>query len=346
MWKHGPRNLLEVSRRTGIPFTSVYHRVGKLEAEAGRVAHLIPKVSSLGMSNLTVQIAARPGFEDDVTKALKIPGWWQSITSSEAPFTHHSTHAVPVKFTNEFRKYLRRLIQMRLATQIRVIPTGNSYPNFPNFSYYNASSKEWRFEWDKWISGLKRHSITRSVEDPSDYHTAVDKRDLLIVQELQNNARATFADMAPVLGISLQGVKYHYDKKLVPSGIVKNFGFDVVPYPNGISAQHIVSLTFANKPAMNRFFSAIPELFFVEEASKALKSNTLIIRTYVPQTQVRSMLAFFSELAKARLLHTYSTVRLNPADTEVQTIQPDLFVNQHGWVFDSRRYNSQLSKLR
>jgi len=345
MWRFGPRNLLEVSRRTGIPFTSVYHRVGKLEAEAGRVAHLIPKASSLGLLQLTVHLAAKPGFEDRATRALKIPGWWQSITSSEAPFTHHSTHAVPVKCVNEFRKYLRRLMQIGVATQIRVIPTGDSYPNFPNFSYYDASAKAWRFDWNRWISALKRRGIEQVVEDPSDYRTIVDKRDLLIVQEMQNDGRATFADMAPVLGISLQGVKYHYDKKLAPSGIVRNFGFDVIPYPSGISARHIVTLAFTNRAALNRFFSSLREMFFVEEISKVLKSNTLIARTYVPQTQVRSMFAFFSELARARILHTYSAVRLT-ADGETQTVQPQLFVNQHGWEFNGRRYNAELSKLR
>lgn len=62
MWRFGPRNLLEVSRRTRIPFTSVYHRVGKLEAETGRVSYLIPKASKLGMVQLTAQVAAKPGL--------------------------------------------------------------------------------------------------------------------------------------------------------------------------------------------------------------------------------------------------------------------------------------------
>src|SRR3989304_7389860 len=66
MWKFGPRNLLEVSRKTGIPFTSVYHRVGKLESETGRGAYLVPKKSKIGMVQLTAQIAAKPGREDKV----------------------------------------------------------------------------------------------------------------------------------------------------------------------------------------------------------------------------------------------------------------------------------------
>lgn len=346
MWKFGPRNLLEVSRRTGIPFTSVYHRVGKLEGKTGRVAYLVPKVSSLGMVTLNVQVKAKPGCEHKVTKALKIPGWWQSISSCETPFTHNSIHAVPAKFVNDFRKYLQRLPQMRLTTQQRVIPTGDFLPNFPNFAYYNAAAKEWKFDWNKWLLSLKRPKPAKTIEDPHDYRTIVDKRDLLIVRELQRNARATFADMAPVLGISLQGVKYHFDKKLVPSGIVKELGFDITPYPQDIAANHEVTLVFTNKIAMNRFFSILGELFFVQGVRKILRSNALLIRTYVPQSQLLNMFNFFSELAKARLLQTYSTVRLSVAGEEVQTIQPKLFKDQAGWAFDARKFNSDLSKLR
>lgn len=346
MWKFGPRNLLEVSRRTGIPFTSVYHRVSKLEGESGRVAYLVPQVSRLGLVQLTVQVAAKPGREEEVTKALKLPSWWQLVSNCEPPITHHSTHAVPVKFVNEFRKYLRRLSQIGLVTQLRVIPTGDSRPNFPNFSYYDPSEKLWRFDWRGWLSTLKRRTFSRTIEDPADYRTMVDRRDLLIVRELQRNARATFAQMAPVLGISLQGVKYHFDKKLVPSGIVKYFGFDITPYPHDLSARHEIILNFTNRLALNRFYSSMTEMFFVQDAAKVLKSNSLLIQTYVPQNQVRGMFDLFSELAKARILQSYSAVRLSSADGERQTVQPALFADQKGWEFDIRKYSSDLSKLR
>jgi len=77
MWKYGPRNLLEVSRRTGIPFTSVYHRVAKLEAKSKRVASLMPQVSGLGLVRIVVLVSANPGCEDRVTAALKLPNYWR-----------------------------------------------------------------------------------------------------------------------------------------------------------------------------------------------------------------------------------------------------------------------------
>jgi hypothetical protein len=152
--------------------------------------------------------------------------------------------------------------------------------------------------------------------------------------------------MAPVLGISLQGVKYHFDKKLVPSGIVQQFGFDITPYPHDISANHEVMLVFANKLAMNQFFSLLRELFFVQGVTKILKSNALLIRTYVPQSQLRNMFDFFSELARARILQSYSAIRLSVTGGEVQTILPELFKDQKGWDFDVRKISSDLSKLR
>jgi len=346
MWKYGPRNLLEVSRRTRIPFTSVYHRVGKLEAKAGNVARLVPKISQLGMVQMVVLVAACPGLEDKVTAALKIPSLWQSVTPSEAPFTHHSVHAVPVKFVRDFRRYIGRLSEMKLSTHQRIIPVGDYVPNFPNFSYYNSNTKEWRFEWGKWLSGIKRLKPTKTIEDPDDYPVVADRKDLLIVRELEKNVRTSFAAMSPVLGISLQGVKYHYDKKLVPSGIVQHFELQVIPYPNEVSAYHEVMLDFMNRVSMNRFLSMLGELFFVLGVTKALRANSLLVRTYIPQSRLQSMFDFFSEMARARILESYAAVRLNFARKQTQPIPYGLFDDEKGWTFDLRNCISKLSKLR
>src|SRR3990170_6586648 len=69
MQEFGPRNLLEVSRRTGIPFTSVYNRVNKLEATSGALVHLNPMLSKLGLVSLTVLTNAKPGYEAEVEQA-------------------------------------------------------------------------------------------------------------------------------------------------------------------------------------------------------------------------------------------------------------------------------------
>ncbi len=344
MWKYGPRNLLEVSRRTGIPFTSVYHRVAKLEKKSDRIAVLIPQLSKLGLMRIIVLVNAKPGSEDEITAALKLPNLWQSVNRCEGPFTHVSIQLVPVRFIKNFRKYVKRLSELDLVSGSKLIFTGPYIPNFPTFKYYKPSFNEWTFEWPRWLIALRKKP-TEKLVDPESYVTLTDKKDILIVKELEKNARRSFADMAPVFGISLQGVKYHYDKKLVPLGIVKYFAFEVRPYPEEVAAYHEVLLKFINNLSMNRFFSLIGELFFVMGVAKVLRQNSLVVRTYTLQNQIPSLFVFLSQMAKQGTVESYSALRQDFTGRETQSISYELFDEEKGWTFDLKKCLSELSKL-
>jgi DNA-binding Lrp family transcriptional regulator len=344
MWKYGPRNLLEVSRRTHIPFTSVYHRVAKLEAKSRRVVALVPQVSKLGLVRVIVLVTANPGSEDRVTMALEVPNYWRSVNRCEGTFTHFSAHFVPNKCLKQFKSYVKRLAELDLITHSSIMLTGEYIPNFPNFQYYNPATNEWTFPWGRWLASLKRRP-SEAIEDPASYKILADKKDMLIVKELEKNARKSFAELAPLLGISLQGVKYHYDKKLVPTGIVKYFGFDVLPYPEEVSAYHEILLKFTNSKNMNRFYSLMAEFFLVLGVAKVLRQNSLLIRTYTLQTQVQSLFTFLSQMAQEGFLDSYSAVRSDFAERDVQTISYELFDEEEGWIFDLKIDLSELSKL-
>ena len=344
MWKYGPRNLLEVSRRTGIPFTSVYHRVAKLEAKSKRVAALIPQVSALGLERVVVLVSANPGCEDKVTEALKVPNYWRSVNRCEGVFTHFSVQLVPVKFLKQFKQYVKRLHELGLVTKPTIIPTGEYIPNFPNFSYYRPANSEWTFQWGSWLAALNKKP-TETIEDPEGYEIRADEKDMLIVKELEKNGRKSFAELAPLLGISLQGVKYHYDKKLIPAGIVKYFGFDVLPYPKEVSAYHEILLSFRNSQDMNRFFSLRRELFFVLGVSKVLNRNELIVGTYILQNRVPSLFAFLSDMAKEGRVESYSAIRQNLVDRDLRTISYELYSEDEGWDFNLKKKLAELSKL-
>jgi DNA-binding Lrp family transcriptional regulator len=344
MWKFGPRNLLEVSRRTGIPFTSVYHRVAKLEAKSKRIAAVIPQVSKLGMLRLVVLATASPGSEDRLTTAMRIPNLWRSANRCEGSFTHFSVHTVPVRFLKEFKTYVRRIAELGLITQSKIILTGDYVPNFPGFKYYDSVSNQWTFRWSRWLAMLKKES-SKTIRDPADYTVLMDKKDILILKELEKNARRSLTDLAPLLGMSLQGVKYRYDKKLVPSGSVKYTAFDVLPYPEEVSACHEVLLKFTSGRAMNKFFSLVDELFFVLGVAKVLRENSLMVRTYTLQSQVANLFAFISQMAEEGMLESYSAIRQDFTGREVQTISYELFDDEAGWTFDLRKCLLDLSKL-
>ena len=346
MWRYGPRNLLEVSRQTGIPFTSVYHRVERIESRSGPVVQLVPALSKLGMVRVVALATARLGCEEAVTRALTAPNLWSAIDSCEGSFTHDSVHSVPFQFLDQFTDYLDHLSRTNLVTDLRIIRTGDYLPNFPDFTYYNPNDHEWAFPWDAWLSEAVDATPTLAPRDPSTYETEADKKDLLIVKELEVNARKSYSELGSLLGISLYGVKYHFDKKLLPQGIVSNFHFNVIPYAKELSAFHEIMLEFQSAEGMGKFVSLIPRLFFVIGFSKVLKQNTILLRTYILESQLRRLFAFFSELAKAGVLASYSVIRKDLQSRRTQTISYELFDEQEGWKIDFDKCRTQLEPVR
>ncbi len=329
----GPRNLLKVSRRTGIPFTTVYHRVGKLESRVGRIAHLAPSFSRLGLTSLVVINNAKPGYEDRLTTALKLPNYWWTVTRCEGGFTHHSVHCIPIEHLTGFDRYLRQLSRSGLADATRIIRVGDYFPMNLDFKLYDAKEKTWRFTWDKWFEKLKQQQVIKRIIDPPSYQQVADSKDLLIVKELQKNGRKTLTDLVPMLGITLQGVKYHYDR-LTARGVCSKFWTNVLPYPIEVSAIYEIMLDFQSRDKMNRFFSFLDNLFFVINVTKVLGKSSLIMRAYIPETQVSNMFEFLSQTARKRILATYSVVRLRYETRESQTISYELFDDEKGWAFD------------
>jgi DNA-binding Lrp family transcriptional regulator len=341
----GPRNLLEVSRVTGIPFTTVHHRISKIESNSGRSVILIPNVAKLGMARLVVLVASKPGLEDLVTQALRIPNYWRVIERCEGTFTHHSIQTIPVKFLKAFKDYISTMYAMNLIKSFRIIQTSDSYSVFADFSSYNSGSGEWTFRWDEWMNDLRTGNPTETIEDEKGPPISAAKVDLEIISELELNGRMNFTDVAKRINSSPQVVKYHYYNRLLPSGVLGQFHFFVAPYPVELSAYHEFMLEFPDSTTMNRFFSLAKRLFFVDHLSKALRRSTLIVRTRMINSQVENMFAFFSEMVNVGILMSYSAVRLNMNSRLQQTISCELFDDVVGWKWDVYDVLLQLNRL-
>ena len=343
--KLGPRNLLAVSRYTRIPFSSVYNRVGKMEALSGPIEYTLPNASKLGLVTMFALTSAKPGLEENVTQALKVPGYWRMIVGCEGGSTHVSFHYVPFELVKAFQQYFKGMVTSGLALKNSVVMIGDYLTNDVNYDYYDPSRKLWKFCWDKWLNGLMKRKPTETIEDPESYDVLVDRKDLVIIRELQIDARKKFVDLAKPLGITLQAVKYRYDKKLVKNGILGGSGLTIHPYPREIAAYYQIFCEFASAPKMNKFYSYLNELFFVVGRSKALKRNALVLRVAILESQVSNLFRFLSELCRRNILTSYSGLRLRYDTRERQVIPIELFDDKTGWKFDYGRSMAALKKL-
>ena len=344
MAKVGPRNLLEVARLTGLPFTTVYHRIAQIESVAEVVAEIVPNVAKLGMVRIVLLVAAKPGLEEVVTRALRIPNYWRVVQRCEGAFTHHSIQIIPMQFLRQFREYISTMRAMNLIKSFRIIQTGDSRQIFPDFSSYNSCEREWVFDWDGWLNAIKSRWPTETIQDSRDRSVDFEKIDLELAAYLQLNGRMSFMEIAKKINASPSAVKYHYDK-LTKCGVLDSFDFSVTPYPLEVSAIHEFMLEFADADSMNRFFSVAKKMFWVWHVAKALRKNTLLVRTRVMNSQVEKMFTFFSELVECGRLETYSAVRLNIDSRLAQTVSFELYDNDTGWQWDVYKNLLELNKL-
>jgi DNA-binding Lrp family transcriptional regulator len=345
MHKIGPRNLLEVARAAGLPPTSVYDRTRKLEERFNALSAANLDHSKLGLKKCITLVESSPGMEDHVTEALAVPNYWKTITRCEGGFTHYALHAIPEDRAREFEKYMAETERLGLVRKYETVWVTDYHYAFPNFYLYDSADRSWSFEWDRWSDLVKEKKSPKTICDPPRYSTEADRTDLLILAELEINARAKFSEISKILGITLQAVKHRYDKRIMPRGLVKEYVMNVLPYPPELSDLYEILLTFEDEEGMNAFFGVSGDMFPILRTVKVLGERKLGVRAYSPRNETERLFTMVSGLARSGLVSDYSAVRVRPERQSWQTISVELFDDETGWKYESSRHLATLDSI-
>ncbi len=342
----GPRNLLEVSRVTKLPASTVYSRVSRLTRITDKwLVQGIPAHSKLGLQRLTVLVQSAPGMESLVEEALKLPNYWSLLSPAEGFYNHLSIHAIPVEAVRKFSKYLDLLRNIGIIRKYQLLRTTNYHPVFPAFDDYDPHSRSWRFRWRAWLRMLTTGDTKSAISDPDRIENLADKSDILILKELEKNAMRRYSQLAKMLGVTLQAVKYRFDKRIYPRGLIEGFAFRMLPYPSGIADLREIRIDFKSAKAMNRFYSNANRRFVMRGLSKIIGENSLLVRTFTPRFEERNLFALLSELVRVGAATDYSVVRLDFENQRSQTLSYELFDDATGWQFDSDKLASSVRRL-
>jgi hypothetical protein len=121
---------------------------------------------------------------------------------------------------------------------------------------------KWRFAWEAWLRQLSDRKASKpartGLRKPS--KQPFDKKDLIILKELMKNARITLADLARMLGTTVPGAKYRFDK-IRERGLIHEFVVEFLPYSPEISDLYEVRLDFKNESSLlskSSAFLALP----------------------------------------------------------------------------------------
>ena len=345
MKKYGPRNLQHISRKSKVPYPTVYTRVNKLEGEGLLKTWVYPNFAKIGLSRAILLITPAHGRELLAREALKIPNYWLRVMRCSGECNgYYSVHAVPAEHRQDFEHYAEQLVTAGLVTEYKILWLGEFTSSIPNFEYFDTKKKTWKFNWPSWLKLFADQAPVPKLDQPEVTKTSFDKNDLLILKELYKDARTKLSDFAKMIGITLPAAKYRYDN-LVRKGLVNDWVINVLPYPPETSDLLEVRLDFRDEALLAANEKILGRIPWVLDWSRVRASNSVTTRVYLQRNEVNNLITLLSALVRRNVLERFSMLLLDSMTMECQTFSYEYFTDAAGWHYDNREYISQLRKL-
>ena len=345
MKKFGPRNLQHISRKSKVPYPTVYTRVNKLEADKLLHTWVYPDYSKIGMSRAVLLVTPAYGRELLAKEALKIPGYWIRIIRCTGEVNgYYSLHAIPTEHRQDFEHYAEQLVTSGLVSDYRILWLGEFTSTIPNFEYFEAKKKAWKFNWASWLKTFVDQAPSPKIEQVEPPKTSFDKNDLLILKELNKDARTKLSEFAKLIGITLPAAKYRYDN-LVRKGLVKDWVVNILPYPPETSDLIELRLDFRDESLLVANERILPRLPFILDWSRVRASNSITTRAFLQRSEVNNLITLLSALVRRNILERFSMLHLDVMTIESQTFSYEYFEDATGWHYDNREYIGSLRKL-
>lgn len=338
MKEHGPRNLQQISRRSKLPYSTVYARVSKLQSLNALTAMAHLSFSRIGLARAIVLARAFPGKELLTRDSLAFPGYWlRIIRCSGEPNGYYSLHAVPSSNQQDFHNYLEQLVDRGVMKDYQIFWVGDSYSPLPNFDYFNPKDRNWRFEWKEWLRSIRNERNGETKRSTAVRATTFDKKDLIILKELTKDSRITLADLSRMLAMTLPATKYRFDR-LISQGFVADYVISILPFMPEVSDLCEFRLDFTDENLMRAGERVLSRTSFVLMITPIRGLNSIMARVYIPRQEINNLLGFFSTLAREGILASYSYLQLDPATQQSQTISFKTYEDETGWKYDNREY--------
>lgn len=280
-------------------------------------------------------------------EGLRIPGYWLRIMKCMGECNgYYSVHAIPEANRSDFQQYLDHLVASKVAREYRIYWLDEQHTSIPNFEYYDTSKGKWRFAWETWLRQLSDHKTPKPAKTTFQTRSKppFDKKDLIILKELMKNARITLADIAKMLGTTVPGAKYRFDK-IRETGFIQEFVVEFLPYSPEISDLYEVRLDFKNETILLSKEDVFLSLPFTLHQSQIKGMNSLAARVYLPRGEMSNLNTLLSSLARNGILSNFAYLWLDPVSIRTQTFSYEYYDDDQGWQYDNNLYISRLQNL-
>ena len=342
--KYGPRNVTEVARKLGMPAETLRKRIKRLYTQSFLRFNINVNHAFLGLKKAIVFAEAVPGYEDALLEALKINDFWIFVSRCYGMFEGCvAIFVVPMESCHLFEQFIDKLQEFRLAKRAEIFWSTYFYSINSRGKWFNKDKNSWEFNWTEWIEEIKEKKVASALLEPEPTIVNVDRIDILILKELEKDARISFRKIAERLKISPQLVRYHYYNHIISRGLLKEF--DVTFFHFGKNSDFSFFIfSFDEERNLIKFAASLMDKPFVKVIGKILNANQLYGYIYLPRPQLRSFLGALSKLIREGFLKSYQYAIQDVTNSSRATIPFQCYKNGR-WEYNHQRYMKILHKL-
>ncbi len=347
--KNGPRNINRLAKQLGMPRGTVIARIKRMSSSF--YLRLLTTVyhTNLGMKKGVVYAKAKQGQEDLLFECMKVNKFYIYLSRCFGAFEGCvGIYVIPVEYTAKFEEFLQELKILGIAEDISLLWSTCFHTVNRTSKWFDNSCENWIFPWDIWLKEifLEKGELPYTLKDPESFTLKADKTDLLILKELEKDATITLAEIARMLGTTLQNIRYHYERHVIQNGLIEDFQIAILPFERSISDMLFFTFKFDDKEKMSKFAQSLLDKPFVFILGKILGENAMVAQIYLPRTEFRRFIDSLSKLVREGFLKSYHYIfqdlRLGKWSRETVPYQ---FFKDNSWVYPHEEHIRNLHKL-
>lgn len=302
--------------------------------------------SKLGLMKAVLITESKRGQEKKLRQAIGDLGYWTYIARCYGKYDgYYTIFAFPAEYRRALEEYLDEAVRLGVLSRYIFYPTTNFIEVVPNFDWFDFQGKSWNFRWKLWMDEVQSASekLPRKLVEPASYSVQVDETDVLILKELEKDGTKKFTELAEIVNITPQGVRYRYNKHIVGRSLVSDYEAAILPYPLPASDMCSFLIDFKNEEKLAKFASSLQNKPFAINYGKIIGQHSLVVHTYTPRTEFSGFIDTMNRLAEKRLATGFLYVTLDIASFRRQTISYEFF-KENRWIYDQEKRLGRLKE--
>ena len=340
---YGPRNISKLAAKLSLPNTTLRRRINYLRSHfslflQGNIYH-----THIGLRKIVVLAESKPGYEELLYQCLKSNDYWLYVSQCVGAPKCLASYGIPTGKEKKFEEFLSKLQELVPACNVKFF-WSTCFQNIKVTSaWFDNASEEWIFPWVSWLNEVqtKKGKLPYTLKDPDDYPQKADWIDIMILKELEKNCTIKLKQIAKMLGISLQGVKYHFENHVIKEKMFEDPQILADHYKGLSPDTYWFRFVFDNDENFAKFACSLMDRSFARTMGKVYGRKQLFVQVYLPRQQLRKFIETLSKLVRAGFLDTYEYVIQDLAKTERDTIPYQLFKG-NGWIYEHKKYLEKL----